>query len=279
MQDMLYKYFIEPIWARTGYNLVNTITYAIIALVLLYAIWLIFKKYNIKIDKKFIYNIMPFVLLGSTVRVVTDAIDNGVFAGITPIHQMILTSHIYDYGYLTVSPGIYIVVTLLLFATMVILWKIKKPELLGTIGIVLWLPHFILLLPFMQFAVYVIPIILLAAVPTYLALKYFKSDIYALIVGGHALDGAATFFAIDIFSKISGISYGEQHVVSNAIGELFSTYFAFYLIKIMLAFGVAYLISKEKEIKEEERNYLALIVMIMGFAPGIRGILRMAVGA
>lgn len=279
MEDFIYKYFIEPIWARTGYNPINTLTYAVIALLSLYVIWVLFKKYDVKVDKKFVYGVLAFVLLGSTVRVVTDSIDNKTFAPITPVHEFVLSTHIYDYSYLTVSPGIYLVVAAMLFLTMIFLRVINKPNLLGFVPLVLWLPHLLLLLPFMGFLVYLVPVLLLVAIPSYAAWHYFRNEVSALIVAAHALDGAATFFIIDIFSKISGKAYFEQHVIGSAIGEIFGTYFAFYVVKLLLAFAIAYVISKEKDMGEDERNYLSLAIMIMGFAPGIRSVVRLAVGA
>ncbi len=278
IDDFIYKYFIEPIWARTGYNPINTATYAIIALLALFLIWKCFKKCNINVNKNFIYNVLTFVLLGSTVRVVTDSIDAGALTTITPVHQVILSSHIYDYGYLTVSPGIYFVIALMLFVTMAILWKIKKPELLGAVGLALWLPHFLILLPFMGFIVHTIPVLILAAIPAYLALRYFNNEILDIILTAHALDNGAKFYTIDIFSKISGKAYFEQHVVGGMIGQIFGTFFAFYVVKVLLAFAMAYVISKEKEMEENERNYISLAIMIMGFAPGIRSLIRLAVG-
>lgn len=279
MEDFIYKYYIEPIWAGTGYNPINTITYAVIALLALYMIWLSFKKYNVKIDRKLIYGVLTFVLLGSTVRVVTDSIKNEVFKPVTPIHQAVLSSHIYDYGYLSVSPGIYIVIAAILFITMAILWKIKKPELLGTVGLVLWVPHLLLLLPFMSYLVYIFPILVLTAVPTFIAWKYFKNEIYALIVAAQSLDGAATFFIIDIFSKISGKVYFEQHVIGGAIGQIFGTFFAFFLVKMALSLVISYVLSREKDMSEDELNFIALAIMIMGFAPGIRSLVRLALGS
>jgi uncharacterized membrane protein len=221
---------------------------------------------------------MSFVLVGSTLRVVTDAIDNGVFSGVSPIHQLILDSNILNYGYLTVSPGIYVVTAFLLFLSMGILHGIGRMKELWKVGLVLWIPIFLLLVPFMQYALYAIPILILAAIPTYLALRYFKDQILTGIVGGHALDGAATFFVIDIFSKISGIQYGEQHVFSAAIGNIGGTFFFFYLVKVVIAFAAAYLIRAEK-MGDDEKKYIALVLMIMGFAPGLRDVLRMMVGA
>ena len=101
--------------------------------------------------------------------------------------------------------------------------------------------------------------------------------ILAGIVAGQALDGAATFFIIDYFSSVSGIDYFEQHVFSAAIGQLGGGFFLFYLLKVAIAFGAAYVLRSEK-MDEDDKRFVALILMIMGFAPGIRDILRMVAG-
>ena len=277
LESFINEHYILPIWQGTGYNLVNTLTYAAIAILAVYLIYRVLKG-RVAIDRRFVSSALCFVLLGSTIRVVTDSIQNGVFTPITPIHALVLDSHIYDYGYLTVTPGIYVVTAAILLFSMAILHILRRMEWLWAVGFIMWLPHFLLLIPFMKYAIYAIPILLMAAIPAYIAYRYFKDRILCGIVAGHALDGAATFFVIDIFSKISGIGYGEQHVFSSAIGEIAGTYFIFYLVKVIIAFVAAYLITKEK-MPDEEKRYIALVLMIMGFAPGIRDVLRMVVGA
>ena len=276
MENFIYDYFIDPIWSHSGYNIVNTLAYAAIAIVAVYLIYRILKN-RVPMDRKFVYAILSFVLLGSTLRVVTDSIDTGVMQPVTFIHQFVLDSHIYDYGYLTVSPGIYIATAFLLFVSMFILYSVKRIDLLGHVGLALWIPHFLLLVPFMQYWVYLIPVLILAAIPTYLAFRYFKNWLFAGIVGGHALDGAATFFAIDIFPMLTGIQYGEQHVIGRGLAELAGGYYSFYLVKILISFIAAYFIMKEK-VDLDEKTYIALVLMIIGFAPGIRDILRMMIG-
>ena len=276
MGNFIYDYYIQPILDHTGYNIVNTLTYAAIALAAVYGIRKALEG-RVKIDSKFVAAVLAFVLFGSTIRVVTDSIDTGVFKGATPLHQFVLDSHLWDYGFLTVTPGIYIATAALLFASLIILYALKRMDLLIYVGLALWVPHLLLLLPFMEYAVYALPILALAAIPAYLAWRHFKDMALTGIVAGQALDGAATFFVIDVFSKISGIQYFEQHVISSAIGQLGGSFFLFYLLKVGIAFGAAYLLRKEK-MGDEDRNYLALVLMIMGFAPGIRDLLRMMVG-
>jgi uncharacterized membrane protein len=277
MDNFIYDYFIQPIWSRTGYNVVNTLAYAAIAILAVYLLNRVLKG-RVRFDEQFVRGVLCFVLLGSTMRVVTDAIDTGVFQPVTFIHQLVLDSHIWDYGYLTVTPGIYIVTAAILLVSMAILYKMKRMELLGYVGLALWLPQFLLLLPFMNYILYSLPILTLAAVPAYIALRYFKDWILAAIVAGQALDGAATFFIIDVFSKLTGKMYFEQHVFSAGIGAIAGTYFTFYLLKVGIAFAAAYVLQKEK-MDTEDKYYIALLLMIMGFAPGIRDLLRMVTGA
>lgn len=283
MDNFIYEYYIRPIVEHTGYNLVNTLTYAAIAIAAVFAISKALKG-RIKIDDRFICAVLCFVLFGSTIRVVTDAIGSGVFAPITPFHAFVLDSHLWDYPpdnaelwqYWTITPGIYIFTAAIMFLALGILYALKRVELLAYVGLALWLPHFLLLLPFMVYASYAIPILLLAALPTLLAYIYFKDKILAAIVGAQALDGAATFYVIEVFSKMAGIPYFEQHVLSGGIGDM-AGYFVFYLVKVGIAFAAGYVLQKEK-MDTEDRNYIALVLMIMGFAPGIRDILRMVVG-
>jgi len=131
----------------------------------------------------------------------------------------------------------------------------------------------------MDYAIYAFPILLLAAIPTYIAWMYFKNMSSVGVVAGQALDGAATFFVIDFFSEITGIQYFEQHVVGGFIGTLFGTYFVFYLVKVAIAFLAVHVLKKEEGLDIEDMRFIALALMIMGFAPGIRDVLRMVVGS
>ncbi|MFH1221952.1 MAG: DUF63 family protein [Candidatus Micrarchaeota archaeon] len=277
MENFIYDYFINPIWSHSGYNVVNTFTYALIAIAAVYAIYYLFKKANIVVDRQFILSTLPFILLGSTARVVTDAIDTGVFKPVTPIHTLILQSHFYDYGYLTVTPGIYVVVGLLFLATVFIMNKLGRGKDVWKVGALLWLPNFLLLLPFMQYWIYAVPVVIMALIPFAIARWYFKDDIMSAIVFAHALDGAATFVAIDVFSKATGIIYSEQHVFSGFLGIAGGSFLVFYFVKVIVAFAAVYLIKTE-QLEQGEKDYIALVLIIMGLAPGIRDILRMIIG-
>jgi len=302
MGDFFGDYFVRPIWEHTGYNMVNTLAYALVALAAAYIIYKAFQKYKISIDREFLLGILPFVLLGSTMRVVTDSIDTRLMqayvasnAGsfISGIYSAILASHLLDYSYLTVTPGIYVVTAALFLAVLAICNAFSKRELAKYVGFALWLPFLLLLAPMMAHFVYPL-IAIVVAVAAYLGAKALflklgvKEELAPLVVFAHALDGAATFVTIDLFNKLEpactqlGKCYGEQHVLSAGLGNVlgFTGYgfLLFLAVKIGFSALAAYIVAKDNA-PEKEKNYIFLLLMIFGLAPGIRDCLRVLTGA
>ncbi|MFA5772440.1 MAG: DUF63 family protein [Thermoplasmata archaeon] len=81
--NFIWRYYVAPIVAdvdrnSTGdisgdYNIVNTVTYGLILALSLFYILKFLKRYNIKIDKKFMFAIFPFIVSGSIARALADA--------------------------------------------------------------------------------------------------------------------------------------------------------------------------------------------------------------
>lgn len=108
----IWKYFVGPIiadatghpvqhngeWAYEGYTVVSEVVYGILLVIFIYITYLIFEKYGVKVDLKFILSAIPFILYGAFARVLEDA---GVFS--KPL------------SYLFISPLIYIQVGILFF--------------------------------------------------------------------------------------------------------------------------------------------------------------------
>lgn len=278
MADFLTDYFINPIWERTGYNPVNTLAYAAIAIVSIYFIWRFLKKKEFDFaTRDFLYGAGAFVLFGSTARVITDLSDAGTSFGVL--------SSIFSYGYLTVTPGIYIVTAALFLLSIAIGRAMHSSRFPMYAGIALWLPCFLLLIPHMaHFDYFLLGIAIAAAgaLAAYWLLKKFaKLELglhEKLAIAGQALDGAATFVVIDIFSKQTGKDYFEQHVLSGGIGTATPLgFFLFFLVKVALASAIVYFLSKEK-MDSKDAALVLIIVGIMGFAPGIRDLFRMLAG-
>jgi len=297
MSDFFSEYFVKPIIEHSGYNIVNTVIYAIIALIAVYGIYKGLKRAGIKIDQRFIYSVVPFILLGSTIRVVTDSIDTGAMGAyvknnpssfVSTIYSFVIGTHIYDYGYLTTSPGIFVVIAVILLLVMFLCHRAKRMDLLVPIGVALLVPHFLLLIPMFTYILYGLAIALLAAlvwVGARFAFERLKvRGIASLAVLAHALDGGATFIIIDFFNRMEpactalGKCYGEQHVLTTVIGTIFGTYLLYFVVKVLFSFFAAYVVEKEKA-TDEEKNYVLLLLVILGLAPGMRDLLRVVCGA
>ncbi|MCX6770715.1 MAG: DUF63 family protein [Candidatus Micrarchaeota archaeon] len=286
-------YFISPIVDKTGYNAINTLAYAALAIGALYLIWRFMKgrKYDFS-SPAFLHAAAAFVLFGSTCRVLTDLSDAGAVAGmalsaspIAPLYMAIHSSGIFRYGFLTVTPGIYLVTAALFLLSLAIARAMKQEMFAACAGFLLWLPIFLLVMPFMSNWMFFALAIAIAALGAYAAffalerLGKMKLSVYEkLAIGGQALDGAATFVVLDIFSKETGKGYFEQHVLSSGIGNATPLgFFLFFLIKIALAGAIVYFLRKEK-MEKSDIALVLIVVAIMGFAPGIRDALRMLCG-
>lgn len=293
MGNVLEDYFIRPIFERTGYNAINTLTYAAIALFSLYIIWRLLKKRDFDFSgKDFLYGAAAFVLFGSTSRVITDLWDAGAIAfaahggGILgAIYSTLYSTRIFEYGYLTVTPGIYILTAAFFLASIAIGMAMKNSRFPLYAGTALWAPCFLLILPFIQHLYFGFLVLLLAGGGSYasywLLSKYGgeKPKLHEkLAIAGQALDGAATYVVIDIFSKETGKGYFEQHVLSAGIGTATPLGFGlFFLLKVALASLIVHFLRKEN-MDWKDKALVLIVVGIMGFAPGIRDLLRMLAG-
>ena len=260
--EFINEYFIRPMVERTVYNPINTITYAIIALISLYIVYRIFKKNNVSVDNYFIYSLLAFVVFGSAKRVVTDATDK-IF-----INEMI--NELYAYNFFKISPGIYIFTASLFFLSLFIEYKFKIKNFTLYAGGFLAGIHLLILIPFISNFLAFIAIMFLATLVFYASKLYFKKLLPSLLVFSHSLDGAATFIAIEFFG------YSEQHVLASFIGETFG-YIGFFLLKFAIAFIFAYLVEKEK-MSQYDKNFFYAVAIVAGLAPGLRDVLRLALG-
>ncbi|MEM3031247.1 MAG: DUF63 family protein [Candidatus Micrarchaeia archaeon] len=287
LEEFVYKYYIQPIQEHSGYNPVNTLTYVVIALAAAYGIYLLLKRERIKMDSAFVLSVVPFVLFGSTFRVLVDAVDTGVAAAHRDalgglFGKIVVDSGIYNYGYLTVTPGIYVVVGLLTLASVLAFNRLRRTRALAYFGWALWLTQVVLFLPLAKNSLYFALILALAAGGALVARPFLRHygvrlPLADLAVLSHALDGSATFVILDVYNKFAGAAYFEQHVLGRWIGDVFGTMFAFYAIKVAFATAACVVLDREKD--EAERLYILLLLIIFGLAPGVRDALRLLAGA
>jgi len=287
LDEFIYRYYIQPIQEHSGYNEVNTLTYVVAALLAAYGIFFLLKRERIRIDRGFVLSVIPFILFGSTFRVIVDAVDTGVAAAHREalfglFGRIVIDSGIYNYGYLTVTPGIYVVVGLLTIASIIVFHRLGAGRWLAHFGWALWLTQLILFLPLAKNNLYFALILFIALGGVLMAQPFLRHyrvrlPLSGAVVFSHALDGGATFVIIDIYNRFAGASYFEQHVLGRWIGDLFGTMLAFYVIKVAFATGACIILDREKD--EEEKLYILLLLIIFGLAPGVRDALRLLAGA
>jgi uncharacterized membrane protein len=259
----------------SGYNLVNTIVYAVILLVISFGLilpWL--KRTGLPLNHRFLLALIPFILFGSAFRVLED------------LHLLQRSCNPFSPWFYTISPGIFIAVAVLTIVSLQIgIWIAKKnhPKAMKIafgIGLVMAIPvvvflslRFRVLDGFLGVLVLSLAITMIAYFGTRLFQKtrtVLESRLNQLVFFGQMLDASATFTAIQFYHC------SEQHVLSSGIINSFSP-FAFVIVKFVLILLVLYF--ADQEIKNEKlRDFIKIVIAIIGFAPGIRDALTLAVG-
>jgi len=231
-------------------------------------------KKRISFNAYFLHIVIAFSLAGSSIRVVTDAVDSGKTSLLLDI---VRNTHIYDYSFITSSPGIYIVVGALFFISLLIEQITKRKIKAIWIGMTLAMIHGFILFPLLipQRVLFVLLIVSMALAPFYAARLFLPSP-YPLPILAHGLDGAATFIIIDLVSPLTGQNYVEQHVLPNFLSSLAGTFAIFYILKVALSTIISCLIKHE--LGKEDAYFFISCVVVLGLAPGVRDLLRMWCG-
>ena len=89
------------------------------------------------------------------------------------------------------------------------------------------------------------------------------------IIAAHLLDASATFYSLAFYGYI------EQHVVPRLFFGMFGPV-SFFALKIIVLIPVLYIIDKYAD-QRDFRNFLKIAIFILGFAPGLRDLLRLIV--
>ena len=115
ISDFIYKYYIDPVIYGEPYNIVETITYALILVIGVYLLYRWFSnsawlsEHGIKLDSSFILATLPYVVLGGVLRVIQDT---GMIAG--------------NWQFLIVTPPIYFVLFFFTLGIIFISGTLKK---------------------------------------------------------------------------------------------------------------------------------------------------------
>ncbi len=258
----------------SGYTVFNTVVYTLILAIFVVAIIKMFKKLDIDSISIF-YAIIPFIFLGSSTRAL---VDNGF----------------YPKTVFLITPGLYILVGVITIASFLFsIYLFNKMEIdyrytLFFLGIIFSIPNIILFSKLNFISIIYVLVTWIIASLIFMAIAFFvlyvknknshnaidkilEHKINFSIVLAHLFDASTTYVAVEYFN------YSEQHVLPNALNQLFDTYLTLFPMKIIVIVAVLYIIDQYFE-DQTIKNLLKLTVFVLGLAPGLRNILTMALG-
>jgi uncharacterized membrane protein len=262
--EFLYIFFVLPL--GSSYNPVNSAVYALILLVGIILLSRVLLRLKIEVDGKFVAAILPFIVLGSCLRVFQDA-------------------EIFNSSFL-VSPIIYLLVFTYAFSCLLLSLIIAKKT------------SFDYRVPFFLFGAFPAAYFLLQLAPrivnSYSIALTFLIGSFACSIAFLAFSGLHKLFrfesvALDlgvVFSQMLDVSathvgvtfygYGEQHFLIRLLAEVFGSVLAFYVLDFIVI--VLVLLVLERVLKEELAllGLFRLALLVLGLAPAIRDILRVA---
>ncbi|MEM1578675.1 MAG: DUF63 family protein, partial [Archaeoglobaceae archaeon] len=242
-----------------GYNVVNTITWAVILVVTVFLLYRYLEK-RFEINWKFIFATMPYIILGSASRVVEDA---GFLS--PPV------------SYVFMSPFIFFLIFLLAFPSLLIsrrFFGANYYKVYAAIGLVCAISTLLLL--FLNLRIEN-PLVL----PYGIIFALSITSVFSLIPKTRNLLSLAVLFAhmLDGFESYLGIQYHnyvEIHVIPNLLVDKFGAV-SLPVVKFIAISSILYLIDSSNE-KENLKNFIKLVLLVFGLAPALRNGLRIMFG-
>ena len=276
------------------FTLISEIVYGVLVISVLVGIYRLLQRWNVSVDFSFLIAVLPYIVYGSVVRVLEDAqlfTEPVVYWFVTPLiyfQSLFLTLIFMSLGHFLEREKIHKYIT--------------TKTILFTGGVLCLLPFLYYLIAWMlgdqwgatdgvRFDVFflVAGIVFLSVFPVYLLGKTFKTrpsiSIYAhplnlFMLLGHMLDGSSSYISIyDPFHMGLPI-YIEKHPASDLLMQLWPPLFP--IVKFLLIIVVIYVfdVLYKDELQQYPRlaNLLKISIFILGFAPGLRDLLRVCMG-
>jgi uncharacterized membrane protein len=273
------KYFIKGIITDTSYNIVDTITYAIVLGISLFPVLKFLGKLKVQIDTRFLISITPYIIAGSSLRVLEDS---EFFA--SPLNYLFVTPLIYFFMF---------TVTVSMLAIAMHLERKGKirdyHKLFGYAGAAWALINIAALIVYDGIVMPVPAAAILFLGITMTGIVYFisrKTNFRVLtdkvnisILFAHILDASSTFIGID------WLNYYEKHVVPTFFIDLAAKFtshpaIVMYPLKLIVFIPVLYILDNDFEAEKEKKliGILKLTILVLGLSPAVRNTLRIMMG-
>ena len=267
ISEQVYRYYIDPIIYDSGYNPVNTITWAIVLGIMILLLIRLFKRLDIKMDEEMVANTIPYVLAGASLRVIEDA-------------DLLRPPA----SYLLITPLIYFLVFLVTISALVLSRNFLGKSFYSgyaAFGFFWTLINLIALSSAGFQRLWVIGAVLIlgsAATGAVLAVRQFVPQLGFLdnrlnlaVLYAHMLDASSTYIGVDWFG------YYEKHVVPTFIIDRVGTAAVMYPLKLLVLLPVLAIVDQALE-DPSLRNLTKLTLITLGLAPAVRNTLRLALG-
>ena len=296
--------------AEPGYTTVSTVGYMVVLVFMLWGLYLLLQRFDLKPYSQFFFALVPFMLFGGALRVVEDSFVAAQRAGETPAIDFPASAAL-------ISPFIYFTVFFVALAAFLVaqwlqwndytesyttpLGAIGAGVLLATVGYLTYLSFtvdYVFWYPLVTIVTVGLATVL--SVGAYYGIEKYRPEINAgtgamglVVIWGHAIDGVANVIASDWTGAfgIPGEGYSAKHVVNriiidvtnaiqpagltNVIGDSWT----FLAVKLVVAIAIVSVF--DKQFFDESPRYAVMLLMAIlavGLGPGTRDMIRVTLG-
>jgi uncharacterized membrane protein len=265
--NWIYKYYAEPIIYDTGYNPVNTVTWAILLGISILALMRVFRRLDLKMDYQLVLHTIPYILAGSSLRVIEDA---DIIK--PPASYMLITPLIYFLVFFITASSLILTRKFIgsnflrIYACIGLFWTVINLAILSTIGVQR---------PLVPLAVILFGSSLAGGI--YLLrrplkwLHFLDNPFNFSILLSHMLDASSTYIGVDWFG------YYEKHVIPTLFIDLTGTALVMYPLKLLVLLPALFILDKSME-ESSLKDMTKLVLITLGLAPAIRNTLRLTLG-
>jgi uncharacterized membrane protein len=290
IEDFFQTYYIDPIYQGTGYNIVNTLTYAILLVFIVILVYNLLRHFKIKIDNKFFLGILPFIFLAGILRSFEDLLEatgaNESLLG-TVFSPFVIAANGTFRNILLVTPPVYLTMLFVIaFSLSIAVFLERTLKLpyhkswfaMGSVLsflVLIQLPVSNIYAAVLMLGIAFFWIVVILAAKKYISprnefVKKVLTRENSFILSVHMFDASTTFVALQFFD------YFEQHVLPGFLISFFGPGVMF-LLKLAVVSIVLYYIDKDTA-NEEHKKLIKVAILILGLGPGLRNFFRLVMG-